>query len=165
MENRMKYKLFLFLTLCLLIVACQRLNPVEAPPSPPTPDGFTLTPATPSGEELPLNPYAPGKGDEALQRGEVYMDSHEITMLKSLPPQFQLIVKGSLPTPCHQLRAVVDLPDAQNQIHVLLYSLSDPNTACTQVLEPFEASVPLGTFSEGSYTVFVNGEQVGEITP
>ena len=162
----MKYKTWFFLTICLLVLtACMRANPVESPPAQPQPDDFSITPPTPGREEPPLNPYSPGKGDESMQRGEVYIDSTDILILESFPLQFQLNVKGSLPTPCHQLRVVVDEPDEKNQIHVLLYSLVDPTAVCTQVLEPFEVNIPLGSFTSGSYTIFVNDEKIGEITP
>ena len=160
MKNRICFSLLLCI---LLFTACQRLNPVETPPSPPNPDDFSVT-SPPPGTAEPINPYAPGKGDESLQRGVVYIDSTDILTLESFPLQFQLNVKGSLPTPCHQLRVVVDEPDAQKQLKVTIYSLVDPNTICAQVLEPFEANIPLGSFPSGNYTIFVNEEKVGEIT-
>jgi hypothetical protein len=74
-------------------------------------------------------------------------------------------VEGSLPTPCHELRAVVSEPNAQNQIPVEMYSLVDPNVECIQMLEAFEADISLGSYSSGSYTVLVNGEEAGQINP
>jgi hypothetical protein len=68
---------------------------------------------------------------------------------------------GNLPTPCHKLRAIVSPPDDQKRIQVGVYALSDPGTMCTQVLEPFEISIPLGSFTEGVYTVWVNDESAG----
>jgi hypothetical protein len=163
MEKYMRYNTWFFLLLCLLIVsACQPQNPVEIPPSSPKPGDSNVTPPTPGMQE-PINSYAPGKGDESLQRGEVFIDSTDILTLESFPLQFQLNVKGSLPTPCHQLRVVIDQPNERNEIHVSIYSLVDPNTVCTQVLEPFEANIPLGSFPSGKYSVFVNDEKVGEI--
>ena len=160
----MKNKFWFSLTLSLLwLTACVRINPVETPPGPPSPDDGSVVSPTAGGEMPVRNPYAPGKGDEALQRGTVYIDSTDILTLESFPLQFQLNVKGSLPTPCHQLRVVVDQPNEQNEIHVSIYSLVDLNTVCTQVLEPFEANIPLGSFPSGKYSVFVNDEKVGEI--
>ena len=148
----MNYKIQFFLLLCLLLLsACQPQHPVEVPPSSPKPDDLSVTPA-------------PGKGDESLQRGPVYIDAKDILTLESFPLQFQLHVQGSLPTPCHQLRVVVDKPDQQNQIHVSIYSLVNPDQACTQVLDPFEVNIPLGSFPSGNYTILVNDERVGEIT-
>src|SRR5919108_409153 len=130
----MVHKVFLSLLVLLLLTACngQSMNQAEPPtPMPQDPNAASAAPP---------NPYAPVRGDEALQRGEVHIASQEILILESFPPQFRLHVTGSLPTPCHQLRAVVNEPDEQNQIHVEIYSLVDPNTVCIQVLEPFEAS-------------------------
>jgi hypothetical protein len=100
-----------------------------------------------------------------MTRGEVFIDSQEIQVVEGVPPQYQLVVTGSLPTPCHELRVVIDVPDEQNRIDVQIYSLVDPDTICIQVLEPIEATIPLGSYPSGSYTVWVNGEAAGEITP
>ena len=159
----MKYKLLFSLILSLLfLTACQRFNPVETPPSPPNPDDQSVT--SPPGTEVPINPYAPGKGDESMQRGVVFIDSTDILTLESFPLQFQLHVKGSLPTPCHQLRLVVDEPDVQKQVKVSIYSLVDPNTVCAQVLEPFVVNITLGSFPSGTYAIIVNDEKVGEVS-
>jgi hypothetical protein len=34
--------------------------------------------------------------------------------------------------------------------------------ACIQVLEPFQEQIDLGTFPSGHYSVWLNGEWVGE---
>jgi hypothetical protein len=156
----------LLVSLALLLAACTRPTRPGSEPSTPQPDSTNVT-SPPGGEsEDPRNPYSPGKGDESLQRGPVYIDYHEILTLESFPPQFRLHVKGSLPTPCHELRAVVDNPDDQNRIQVQVFSLFNPDTACTQVLQPFDASIPLGRDFKGtSYTVYLNGEKVEEIKP
>jgi hypothetical protein len=98
-----------------------------------------------------------------MSRGEVFIDEMQVLTMESFPPQFLLQMSGSLPTPCHHLRADVSDPDSQNQIQVEVYSLADPDAACIQVLEPFQQGINLGSFSQGSYTVVVNGEQVAEI--
>jgi hypothetical protein len=156
------------LVFSLLLVACDGLasapEPAPVTPVPGIPNETPVVPGT-GGEEPAPGPYAPGKGDESMTRGPVYIDSQEILTLESYPPQFQLHVEGSLPTPCHELRAVVGDPDTQDQIHVEMYSLVDPDIECIQVLEAFEADIPLGSYSSGAYTIFVNGEQVGEINP
>ena len=59
---------------------------------------------------------------------------------------------------------VVAPPDAQNQISVQVYTVSDPAQACAQMLEPFSENIPLGSFASGDYTVQVNGEPAGEFT-
>jgi hypothetical protein len=56
----------------------------------------------------------------------------------------------------------VEEPDANNNIAVDVYSVVDPAVICIQVLQAFQASVNLGSFPSGHYTVTVNGELGGE---
>jgi len=131
---------------------------------------FLLAACTPAGPaptptpELPplIQPYAPRPGDSSLSRGNLYLDSAELLVLESYPVQINLVLQGNLPTPCHELRVSVTAPDNENRILVEAYSLSDPQAICMQVLQPFEASIPLGSFPAGHYSVWVNGEKIGE---
>lgn len=137
------------------------LNPTEPALNPPEP---ALNPTEPVTNETPVisNSYQPRQSDTHLIQGNVFLDSSEILTLESYPLQFTLHLKGSLPTPCHKLRVVVQPPDAQNQILIEVYSVVDPDKICIQVLEPFEISVPLGSYSTGKYTIYVNGEVIAE---
>ncbi len=75
----------------------------------------------------------------------------------------KLNLKGALPTPCHKLRVNIADPDDQNRIQIEVYSILEPADAiCTQVLAPFEKLVPLGSFYDGEYSVWVNGQMVGK---
>jgi hypothetical protein len=117
----------------------------------------TTDPAPPPGL-----PNLPG-GEAEGTRGPVYVDSTELLLLESYPVQVRLKVSGSLPTPCHALKWEIREPSAKGRIDVALFSLADPNLACIQVLEPFDASIPLGAFESGSYNVYLNGEPVGDL--
>lgn len=157
---------FLLMVFGLLLGACAGLSPTFEPAPPePTPENplWTQQP-TPVVYEPPPSGYEPGKGDESMQRGEVFIDSQEVQAVEGDPLAYELLVSGSLPTPCHELRVMVSPPDEQNRMDVTMFSLVDPNEMCIQVLEPFEATIPLGTYPGGTYTVWVNGEQVGEMT-
>ncbi len=144
-------RFFVASLLIVLLTACGG----QSPNSPVTNEpGVPTTPVE--------NPYAPQLGDDVLVRGNVYLDAADILVLESFPPQFVLHVTGNLPDPCHELRYVVSQPDGQNDIAIELYSLADPDAICVQVLEPFDISIPLGSFPAGHYTVSVNGEPVGE---
>ncbi len=101
-------------------------------------------------------------GDNNLQNGPVFIDDIEVIMKESYPVQVVLVVTGSLPTPCHQLRVVSAEPDGAGKIEVNAYSVIDPDQMCTQVLEPFTAVVPLGEYTEGSFTFSINNELNGE---
>jgi hypothetical protein len=108
-------------------------------------------------------PWQPAAGDESMQRGNVYIDEQNILVTESFPPQFQLTLKGNLPTPCHQLRVQVDKPDQENRIQVEAYSLVKTDEICIQVLDPFQVHIPLKDLPPGKYTVWVNGEKAGQI--
>ena len=95
-------------------------------------------------------------------RGNIYLDSTELLTLESFPLQFTLVLKGNLPTPCHQLHLEVTPPDSKNRINVDVYTVVQTDMACVQVLEPFEQNLPLGSFPAGHYTLWVNGELVAE---
>ena len=90
------------------------------------------------------------------------LNSSELLTLESSPLQFTLALKGSLPTPCNQLRVDVSPPDSENKIIVDVYSVVKADEICAQVVEPFEENVPLGSFPAGHYTLWVNGELVTE---
>lgn len=146
----------------VLLTACARF---ESEPPVPWNGDPEATAVSSGSEQPPWNTYAPAKGDESKERAEVYIESQQILTLESFPPQYMLQVKGSLPTPCHELRAVADVPSDDSEIRVQVYSVVDPDMVCTQVLEPFEASIPLGSYVRGSYRVFLNDTEVGSITP
>lgn len=109
-------------------------------------------------------PWEPREGDENLIRGEVFIDEAQILLQEDDPQQHILRLSGALPTPCHQFRVIIPEPDNQEQIHIEVYSLSDPGEICIQVLEPFEASIPFDVFPSGEYEVFMNGDSIGFIT-
>jgi hypothetical protein len=107
---------------------------------------------------------SPRPGDERLQRGPVFIDQTSMVEMETYPPQHRLLLRGSLPTPCHRLRATVSRDEAQGVIAVEVYSLVSPDAVCAQVLAPFEASLSLGSATR-RYRVLVNGEPVGSIGP
>ena len=149
----------IFVLLALLAISCSpSLEPT------PLPDTAVTSPPVdnmPSAEPV-TNPFAPQSGDTGLTRGAVYINEASLIIRESFPPQISLNLAGDLPTPCNQLRVVINPPDSENKINVDAYSVVDPNQACIQVLEPFGASVDIGTFANGHYIVWVNGEMAGE---
>jgi hypothetical protein len=121
----------------------------------------TMTGAV-DGTPPPGLQYEPQAGDSELTHDQVFLDLVELQTLESSPPQFMLALRGSLPTPCHQLRVAVSKPDLQAQVIVEVYSLAKADTACAQVLEPFAADISLGSYPAGHYILVVNGEEVAE---
>lgn len=154
--------MFRVLTISLILLATLTLAACGSLPggsisNSDTNDRSNLEP----GNRSPLDPIP---GEENMARGSVTISRNNLLVMESYPLQIALEIEGELPSPCHHLRAEVSEPDAQNRIQVELYSLSDPEVVCIQVLEPFTTNMSLGSFQDGSYTVWLNGEQVGEFT-
>jgi hypothetical protein len=140
--------------LIILLAACAAPQATTTPPRGP---------ASPAADPGAPNPYQPQPSDSALQRGAAMLDSAQIVARESFPPQYSLLLKGNLPTPCHQLRIALGAPDANKIIQAQLYSVVDPNRMCIQVLAPFEAAIRLEGYAAGKYSVQVNGAPAGEI--
>jgi len=153
-------RLIVFGLLIVLLSACAP-NPTNIVTSEPVNPDQPVTSETPSSPGV-NNPYAPQPGDAALTRASAFINSADLLFMESFPVQVALILRGNLPTPCHNLRALIHAPDENNNIEVEVYSVADPTTLCVQVLQSFEANVPMGSFPSGHYTVTVNGQRVGE---
>jgi len=158
----MRIKCILFLAV-LWITACAPTQTITDVPGTLSPDtAVTNSPGETPPQQPVKNPYAPQPSDSSLTRGEVFIEEKGVLVRESYPPQISLSMSGNLPTPCHELRVQVGEPDEKNNIQVEAYSVTDPNMMCTQVLKPFQASIDLGTFPSGHYSVYVNGELAGE---
>ena len=164
-------KLLIFLLIISVLYACNgtQSTPDVQPdqgevsyPNEPSYPNAPSYPNEPGSEDASQQPYAPQPGDAALTRGEVQLDSAEVLVMESFPVQIMLALSGSLPTPCNQLRVATNPPDNKNRILIEVYSVIETGQICVQVLEPFEANIGLGSFPAGHYTVWVNGEMVGE---
>lgn len=137
-------------------------TPVATEPQPTDSTPIMVEPPE-QGAPRPINSqYLPQRDDGKLKRGEVYIDHSEVLVMESYPVQIMLVLQGALPTPCHQLRVIARPPDEGNRIQVDVYSMVDPAQICAQVLEPLDANIGLGSFPSGHYSVWVNGEMVGE---
>ena len=177
--------LYGILLLAVLVLSACNSQPEQPVLSPsPTPEEVESQPtAYPGIEQPPVEAYpgpvvlpedpgfgdaaylSPQPGDESLSRSiaTVEMQDSELVILESYPVQVVAILRGYMPNPCHQLRAEVGTPDDQNKVQVEVYSVVDPNMICTEVIEPFEVRLPLGSYQGAKYQFFVNGELLGEV--
>lgn len=157
----MNHKLLIVALAVSFLAACGAALPAtEAPAETPAP---IMVEPTERPLPKPLNSeFLPEPADSNFSRGEVFINSTDLLIMESYPIQVALVLKGELPTPCNHLRVIATPPDAQNRIDVEVYSVINPAETCIQVIEPFEANIMLGSFETGHYTVFVNGEMVGE---
>jgi hypothetical protein len=157
----MKWKIFL--SIAFLLTACAPAMELTSAAATLPPDSAVTSPPDHVATNEPMkNPFAPQPEDANLVRGNVFIEESGILIRESYPPQISLTMSGNLPNPCHELRVAVNPPDADHKIKVDVYSVVDPNLMCTEVLKPFTESIDLGIFPTGHYTVWVNGESVGE---
>ena len=173
----------LVLTACISLPVQPQTAPTEVLPSPSA-EGVESQPVVypgieqtaveiypgpvvlPEGTELDDPAYlAPQPGDENLTRSTatVEIGDSELVVMESYPVQVAAILRGYMPNPCHQLRAVVGSPDEQNKIQIEVYSVVDPNMICTEVINPFEIRLPLGSYQGSTFQFIVNGELLGEV--
>jgi hypothetical protein len=133
-------------------------------------DNNNFDPNTPvdSNQPMPVEPDGGigGDIDQELISDKAYMDEAQLLIMESYPVQISLSVSGHLPTACHELQYEISEPDAENQIFVEIYSMVDPLHACAELMERFSEniSVPVAGLPDGIYTVFVNGDLVGEFS-
>jgi len=144
--------------------------PIPYPPPP----AVTAAPAnsaypgpispTTGTSAIPTSGYEPQSGDESLKRDQVNLDmaASHIVVTASEPAQAKAVLTGTMPDPCHSLRVVVTPADASNTIKLEVYSLVDPKITCVTKQAPFTASIPLGAYASGQYTVVVNDTRLGQ---
>jgi hypothetical protein len=110
------------------------------------------------------NPYALQPGDGDLTYGDLTIDSTSVFLTKSQPPQVMVNFAYFQPTPCYQLRVEVNGPDEQNHINLKGYAVAEKDKPCNlmALATPLQASLNLGSFPKGHYTVFLNDNQIGE---
>lgn len=123
-------------------------------------------PAPVAGEtpEAPGSVEGPSEG-QTIQ-GQVYLSEAALLIMESYPVQVAIQLTGDLPTPCHTLGAKIAAPNAENEIHVEIFSEAAADVMCVQVLQPFEEriSLPMEGQPDGIYRVFLNGEPLGEFS-
>jgi len=102
----------------------------------------------------------PRPGDDRLVRGQVYLES---ATWQQQGGRWGLLLRGNLPTPCHELRVSVAPPDAGKVVQVQVYSVVAPDQMCIQVLKPFETFVALDFGPDDGFQVKINGTPLEEI--
>lgn len=140
-------KIIVLLVVSLTLAACGG----AADPDAPVDRGEVTPPAS----ETPEPP--------AGVRAEAYVDEAQLQIMESFPIQVAVAVQGNLPTPCHSFASEFEIDEEQGRIDVQVYSLApeDEDLACAQVLQPFEENIRLGSFEQGEFDVYVNGEKIG----
>jgi len=141
-------------------------NPYPPAYTPASPSSMYPAPGTPTtgSVAIPLSSFEPQSGDASLKRDQVFLDLPNSQLLVTIgePVQVDAVLKGNLPDQCHSLRVVVTPPGTDNMINLDVYTVVDVRIACTTMLEPFAATIPLGNYTSGIYTVMVNKTRLGQ---
>ena len=91
--------------------------------------------------------------------GEVWVTGADVRVMESFPVQIMLDVTGDKPTPCHEIFWTVE--DDGEVIEIEMISQVATEQSCAQVIEPFTIAVPLGSWTEETREIRLNGEVVG----
>jgi len=179
----MKRLATLLIIIAALLVACSSAATDEPAPADQAPEvtaypaprvvGMpTITPDYPAPSEggeseggaKVIKNYKPQTSDGNLVRGNAFVDmkDSEIIVMESAPVQVNVLLIGDLPDPCHELRVVPTTDEAAKRVDLEVYSLAKKGGACITVLQPFEATILLGSFTGGKYEVYINGEKLGD---
>ena len=137
----------------------------QMPPKPsPPPRGTEAGPDTPVTNETTAPRPQPPISEEGMTKEKAFVDSAEVLVMESYPPQIRVLVNGNAPTPCHFPKMVINPPDSRGRIQVEVYTLVNPEMICTQVLAPFvlNEAVDMQDQASGKYSVIVNGKTIGE---
>ena len=150
-------KKIILIVILVMLSACTN-NPEQTQPT----EIIVIEPTIVIVEETPIPPaYLPLSSDGRLTKAKVMIDSAGLIFTTSEPVQVELILRGYLPTPCHELRIHIPEPDEEGNIMIRIYSLTDPDVLCEQVLRSFHETIILGVYPRGSYLVWINGGVVG----
>src|SRR5512143_2542482 len=94
----------------------------------------------------------------AMSQREAQVQSVEIQVLQSDPPQVNAVVRGNLTESCAAL-GESRLQYAGNTFQITVYAISPTDRGCAQVTTPFETVIPLDTNGKpaGTYQATANG--------
>ena len=91
--------------------------------------------------------------------GEVWVTGADVRVMESFPVQIVLDVTGDKPTPCHEIFWTVEDDGEVIEIEMISQVATEQN--CAQVIDPFTIAVPLGSWTEETREIRLNGEVVG----
>ena len=100
--------------------------------------------------------------DPGLTRATAPIESVEVLVLESFPPQYVVMVVSGLPNACFSFAGYhVNRDGTTIRVDVLNWKPTDPELACAQIFRTVETRIPLGSdFESGqTYSVPVNGSK------
>lgn len=102
------------------------------------------------------NPYSAQAADAQMTRAPFFVESLKLAGRSG--EAWRLVIAGSLPSPCHQLRLRIPAqPDAAGLLRIDAWSVADPKQMCGQMLQPATAEVLV---PGGALRVAVNDQSI-----
>jgi hypothetical protein len=165
--------LVLFISTLLMVTACGGNNT-------PTPHAVTPTPANlnsftdPNGFVIKSDrvDIAPGSSVEIhtptpLPSEPIY-GSVQVKSIQFVIPEGttepEIRFLGTVPSLCNKLIFKVDPVDNKNQIIIHIFTTSNLKAPCLNGAQPFDQTIRLTNITTGMYTVWFNGNKLGEYT-
>ena len=115
-----------------------------------------------NGETPTSEPSTPIGDQNGRDIAWVDWDASEVVVRESFPMQVAVILRGDVPSPCHEIQWEIADPNEDNEIHITVWSIVDPGANCASLIDAFEEQISVGNFEEHGYSVWVNEMQVGE---
>ncbi|HEY1011648.1 MAG TPA: hypothetical protein VGE07_03025 [Herpetosiphonaceae bacterium] len=144
------------LALAAALAGCSGDNAGTANTATPQPTAPANAVAPAPAIEPPLvdpNPNA----NANIEVTEIPVDSIEVVVRESSPPQVAAQVKGTLGDGCAELKDIVQKRDG-NTITITITSARPKDAMCTAIAKLFDQAINLdGEFAAGEYVVIVNG--------
>lgn len=165
----MRTKLAAFVVMALTLVACgggdviteptDGDTPVTSPDTTVAPNpGSTSTPDT-TEPDFQGTPPEDNPAPVGWPEGPFFVEGTDLLIMESYPIQVRLDVSGTVPTPCNE--PFWRITDDGETLAVELFTASDPEMACIQVISDVEIQIPLGSWAGESRSVELNGAVVG----
>jgi len=93
--------------------------------------------------------------------GSVMLSSIKFTIPEgTVEPEIRFL--GTVPTLCNKLIFKVDPIDSKKQIIIHVFTTSNMKESCLKKAEPFDQTIRLSKVPTGTYTVWFNGNKLGE---
>ena len=164
----MRTKLAVFVAIALALAACGGGDVITDPTGGDTPvsspdttvapgPGTTSTPGTTAPVEG--SPPEDNPAPIGWLEGRFFVEGVDLVIMESYPIQVRLDVSGTVPTPCNE--PFWRITDDRETLAVELFTASDPDVACAQVIADAEIQIPLGSWAGESRSVELDGELVG----
>jgi inhibitor of cysteine peptidase len=115
---------------------------------------------TPAGNVTPADNATGGQGagGEEYIYGTATVETIQVIKLESFPVQVQVAAQGYLPDSCTEINEIKTEKEGNN-FNINISTKRPKDAVCTQVIVPFNKTIPLDLqgLKAGNYTVNVNG--------